>query len=151
MIQSKANSTEGQKWGFANSEMKQNVTSALMMSFSRWEALKGTPNTSHYKHSAPHLSLRQSQARVWALQSKSLPVLLLYQGFCICLCTLECISWLLGLGCSGVHSQAVKRKLACPGKVSRKTVGGFGNWFLSTPSLCRPAAQGITVALDQTS
>lgn len=74
------------------------------------------------------------------------------QGFCICLCTLECVSWLLGLGCSGVHSQAVKRKLPCPSrKVSGKAVGGFENWFLSTPSLCRAAAQGITVALDQTS
>lgn len=42
-MQSKSSSTKGQNWEFANREPKQNVTSALMMSFFRWEAPKGIP------------------------------------------------------------------------------------------------------------
>lgn len=115
MIQSKANSTKGQKWDFANRELMQNVSSALMIPFLQ---MRSTERHSQaiYKRSAPHLSLRQSQPHVWALQSKFLPEFLLFQGFCICLCTLECISWLLGLACSAVHSQAVKRKFSCPSR-----------------------------------
>lgn len=96
--------------GQQRTEAKCNLSTAdviFQMRSTRWKAFP-----SHDKHSAPHLSLRQSQPCVWALQSKSLPVLLLYRGLYICLCTLECISWLLGLGCSGVHSQAVKTCLS---------------------------------------
>lgn len=98
MIQSKANSTKGQKWDFANRELKQNVSSALMISFLQ---MRSTERHSQaiYKRCAPHLSLRQSQPHVWALQSKFLPEFLLFQGLCI-----ACAPWSVSLGSWGWHA-----------------------------------------------
>lgn len=150
MMQIKANSTKGHEWDLANRELKQNVTSALLMSFSRWEA----PDERHSQAMTNTLLLTYHLGRANPVCEPC------KANLCQCSCctegsTFACAPWSVSLGSWGwdaLEFTPRQLKLACPSrKVSGEAVGGCENWILSTPSLCREAAQGITVALDHTS